>query len=226
MFYYIYKITNVVNNIFYIGSHKTQDLNDGYFGSGIYLKRAIKKHGKENFRKEIVLYCNSEVEMREKETEYLLGVRNENVYNLKFCALGGNTRATYTKKEKKQYIQKLIDNPDSPIGKKGTDAFNYGTSLSKQTKKKQSNSHKKRWENIKTSPEYSDYRKALKENALGNIDKMAAKRRKKIHLKDKQTGKTFKFCSLTQCIKETGLSTYMVHRLKKGYTGHPKYILL
>ena len=54
MFYYIYKITNINNGCFYIGSHKTYDLNDGYFGSGIYLKRAIKKYGKESFKKEML----------------------------------------------------------------------------------------------------------------------------------------------------------------------------
>jgi hypothetical protein len=71
MYYIIYKITNINNNKFYIGSHQTLDLNDEYFGSGIYICRAIKKYGIESFKKEILFYLDSKEEMHVKETEVL-----------------------------------------------------------------------------------------------------------------------------------------------------------
>ena len=40
----IYKIT-YPNGKIYIGVHKTEDMNDGYMGSGKVLKRAIEKYG-------------------------------------------------------------------------------------------------------------------------------------------------------------------------------------
>ncbi len=69
MNYYIYQITNNVNGKIYIGKHKTKDLNDGYFGSGKLLKRAIEKYGKENFTKEILFTFDSEEELNAKEGE-------------------------------------------------------------------------------------------------------------------------------------------------------------
>ena len=49
MHYFIYKTINITNDKFYIGVHKTDDLNDGYIGSGKYLNRAIAKYGIEKF---------------------------------------------------------------------------------------------------------------------------------------------------------------------------------
>ena len=80
MFYTIYKITNKINGKYYIGKHITKDLNDGYMGSGKYLKAAIKKYGIEKFEKEILHLLNNEEEMNDKEKE--LVVISEQTYNL------------------------------------------------------------------------------------------------------------------------------------------------
>jgi hypothetical protein len=63
MYFIIYKTTNIINGKYYIGKHKTNDLNDGYLGSGKLLKRAIKKYGTENFHREILHHCKSDEEM-------------------------------------------------------------------------------------------------------------------------------------------------------------------
>lgn len=89
MHFYTYKITNLKNGKIYVGVHKTPDLNDDYMGSGKFLKRAINKHGIENFKKEILMFHESEYEMFEIE-ELIVDqhfVDRKDTYNLK---LGGN----------------------------------------------------------------------------------------------------------------------------------------
>jgi len=54
MFFTVYKTTNLVNGHYYVGSHKTLDPNDDYLGSGDLLLDAVKKYGREKFKKEVI----------------------------------------------------------------------------------------------------------------------------------------------------------------------------
>jgi group I intron endonuclease len=91
MFYYLYQITNLVNNKIYVGVHKTININDGYMGSGKVIQRAIERHGIDNFKKEILETFDNSKPMyaREKEIvtdEFLL---REETYNLRQGGFGG-----------------------------------------------------------------------------------------------------------------------------------------
>ena len=88
MFYTIYKITNKINAKIYIGKHQTNDLNDGYMGSGKYIKRAIAKYGIENFQKEILFILNSEEEMNNKEKELVTKEFVDESTNYNLCQGG------------------------------------------------------------------------------------------------------------------------------------------
>jgi group I intron endonuclease len=87
MFYTIYKITNKLNGKYYIGKHQTKNLDDGYMGSGKLIVEAIKKHGIDNFKKEILFIFDNELDMNNKEKEVV--DINEMTYNLCTGGQGG-----------------------------------------------------------------------------------------------------------------------------------------
>lgn len=87
MHFTVYKITNKTNKKFYIGAHKTSNLNDEYMGSGKLITRAIKKYGLENFEKEILYVFESEQDMFSKEKELITEMKPP--YNLHEGGNGG-----------------------------------------------------------------------------------------------------------------------------------------
>jgi group I intron endonuclease len=66
---YIYKITNTINNRWYIG--KTNGRDPNYMGSGKILKQAYAKYGQENFVKEVLEICSSEEELNLREQHWI-----------------------------------------------------------------------------------------------------------------------------------------------------------
>ena len=87
-YHYIYKTTNTLNNKYYIGMHSTDNLDDGYVGSGKKLWYSIKKYGKENHKCEILEFFPDRKALKKKEAEIV----NEKLLQDAMCmnlALGG-----------------------------------------------------------------------------------------------------------------------------------------
>lgn len=93
-FKYLYKTTNLVNGKIYIGVHCTDYLDDGYIGSGLIIKRAIQKYGKENFKKEILEWFDNANSLYQRERELVTEefVNRDDNYNL---GLGGKNQIYY-----------------------------------------------------------------------------------------------------------------------------------
>lgn len=93
-YHFLYKTTNLINGKFYYGMHSTDDLQDGYIGSGTLLKRSINKYGVENFHIEILEFFDSREALVEAEKELVTEtqVQDLNCMNLKPGGRGGFDR--------------------------------------------------------------------------------------------------------------------------------------
>ena len=72
MYGYIYEVTNMITNEKYIGRKKSDKfLGNSYLGSGTFIRKAVKKYGKENFKVIILEECFSEEDLNEKEIYWI-----------------------------------------------------------------------------------------------------------------------------------------------------------
>lgn len=73
MYHFIYVTRDEITGEFYIGKHSTRVLDDGYVGSGTWVKKA-KRLGRKLVT-EIVLFCENEQEAFLLEEKYVLDAR-------------------------------------------------------------------------------------------------------------------------------------------------------
>lgn len=111
---YFYKITNKINGKYYYGVHSTDNLNDGYMGSGVGLWAAFKKYGIKNFYKEIVEFFETIEEAFAKEAEVVTIdlVKDKNCYNRMCGGVGFHTGGTATVRDKDGNVFHIpVDDP-------------------------------------------------------------------------------------------------------------------
>jgi hypothetical protein len=68
-FFLVYKTVNKIKGEYYIGAHVTDNIDDGYLGSGKRLRYSLEKHGREIFEREILAVFDNSNDMFNKEAE-------------------------------------------------------------------------------------------------------------------------------------------------------------
>lgn len=68
---YIYKTTCLPTGRYYVGMHSTLRPSVQYFGSGIQVQRSLKKHGREQHCVEILEYCDTDEQLRQRERDLI-----------------------------------------------------------------------------------------------------------------------------------------------------------
>lgn len=134
---FIYITTNNINGKKYIGQKKYYGNYETYIGSGIVLKNAINKYGKENFTREIIENCKTKEELDSREKfwiEYYNATESEDFYNITSGGDGGfgsgKNSPWYGKHlsdETKEKLSKIKSGENNPF---------YGKTHSDEVKKK------------------------------------------------------------------------------------------
>ena len=149
---YIYKITCTAGsfkNKFYFGQHTTNNLDDGYKGSGVKLRSYYKKHPND-YIKEIISFHNTDEELNKAEYEIIHPWLN-NKMCLNLMEGGGNNGkpseetkrkiseahkgiSHSTSEETKRKISEARKGKPSPM--KGKESFRKGKTLSEEHKRR------------------------------------------------------------------------------------------
>ncbi len=109
-YHIIYKTTCLITKKYYIGMHSTDDLNDGYMGSGKALKYSLKRYGKENHRVEILETVETRdlLSEREKAIVNAKKVKDNKCMNMKPGGVGGFMRKAKKKKKRKPLKKRAV----------------------------------------------------------------------------------------------------------------------
>lgn len=140
-YYYFYCITNNLNGKVYYGVHSTNNLDDGYMGSGKALRSAIKTHKIENFSKEIIKFFDTEEEMYDYERSFVNSelVNSKSCYNIAEGGHGGNIMIHLNEEQIAEWKNKISESNKGNPGPKGV-------TRSKETRQKLSDARHKLYE--------------------------------------------------------------------------------
>lgn len=110
---YIYKTTNLINGKIYVGQTTTS--KNSYIGSGILLINAVKKYGKENFKKEILEYVDVADVLNDRE-KYWISYYNSTDLNIGYnLESGGKNFMVHHDTTIEKFRSRKINGKDNPM---------------------------------------------------------------------------------------------------------------
>lgn len=135
-FNFVYVTTNLENGKKYIGKHSTDDMFDGYYGTGELIKKAYKKYGKDLFETKIIKFFDTEDEAYDYE-EFLIDesiIYDDRYYNIDLGGKGSMRGRKHKESSKKQISDKMKGRSKPPRSKEYIE--NFEKAMAKRRKPK------------------------------------------------------------------------------------------
>lgn len=127
---YVYVSYNTISGKYYIGLTRSNKFKSSYVGSGVLIRKAINKYGKENFEVKVLEWCFNEQELKDREEywiSYFKASESDKFYNL---SIGGESKKGVSMSEDVKNLHRRLN-----TGKKASD----------ETKRRMSIANKKKW---------------------------------------------------------------------------------
>lgn len=99
-YHFVYKTKNKLNEKYYYGMHSTNNLDDGYLGSGKRLRYAIRKYGRDNFETQIIEWFIDRESLIKGEKRIITEeiIKDKDSYNVREGGGGGIFNEEHRKK--------------------------------------------------------------------------------------------------------------------------------
>lgn len=219
---YIYITTNLINNKKYIGKRVDSVFREWYLGSGIYLKNAISKYGKENFEVKMIDNTDNLNELDKMEIEYIKrynAVESDDFYNIHPGGTGfmWGEYNHMKKPEYKKIFSEMFSGEKNPMYKSGERGVHpkgfLGKHHSKETRKIQSFTMKKVNDlGLNTNWKNGHPKGMLGKNQTDNQKEKVGNGRVQIIYPN---GDVSEHLSLTTASKETGIPRNVLRKIEK-----------
>lgn len=214
---YIYLTTCLVNDKKYIGqSINHRDVNT-YLGSGVAFKCALKKYGKNSFKKTILVdnvSCLNELNKLERDFIQKYDCIAPKGYNLD---LGGTNKGRMSEETKAKMVKSKTGKKHTPKQRDANIKCHTGLKLSDETKKKIS-------ESMKGKPSWNKGKKM----PLGHSEKMRKlmtgkiMKKKQIEIFDKETSLNILCNGVVDAADKLNVSIGSISLLCSGKISHIK----
>lgn len=182
----VYKTTCTITGKYYIGIHSTNDLDDGYLGSGKLLRRSINKYGANSHIREIIANLKTRKDasnMEKKMVTAELIAEDKMCLNLAPGGEGGDTLSNHPNREAIYAKAARVGPANGMFGKKhtaesilkmsenrsGTESWNRGIRRTEDEKRRISEATKAAMAKPEVRAKYEESRKIAATKIIGRI---------------------------------------------------------